>query len=363
MKTVMQPISPPATRNGATRPIASATWDAGPGVELAPRWKRILVPVDFSLPSMKALSYASWLAESLGASLDLIHVLAAPPLAVGIRTRPLLVGVGTQQMVDAAHAKLLAVAKRRVRAGVATTRSVRIGEPEREVLGAAARLHSDALLLHTEVESGLDGFLRNGTTHRILFGAPCPVLLLPNQILWPADDAPSLVRPGLWRRILIPVEMTAVGAETLFRGVALAQWYNARVTVCNVLRTGRLQARYRSAHARNRRLLKASEAFGTWLRRCKPPGVGVETYLGEGRPAPSFLQAARDLKAQVIVLGTQQFSGWRRYRAAGAVSRILATTPCPILSVPQPPGGGLQSATARGPREANDQRNEPGMPS
>lgn len=359
MKSLTQTASSPANRNGTTRPVNGSAWDAGPGVELAPRWKRILVPVNFSLASMKTLAYASGLAESLGATLDLIHVLAAPPLAVRIRKRPLLAGVGKQQMVDAAHAKLRAVAKRKVRASVATTRSVRIGEPAHEILGAAARLHSDALLLHTEVESGLEGFLRNGTTPRILSSASCPVLLLPGHVLWPRDEARSLVRPGAWREILIPVEMTSVGAETLLWGLALAEWYDARVTVCNVLRTGRLRARYRTAHARNQRLVKASETFGAWLRRWKPPGVSVETYVEEGRPAPSFIEAARDLKAHLIVMGTQQFAGWRRYRAAGAVGRILAATPCPILSIPQPPGGRERSATTPGWGELQNLRNGP----
>lgn len=345
MNTVIPPSAPPATRDDITRPTSEFTGDTRHGVELAPRWRRILVPVDFSLASMKTLSYASWLAQSLGASLHLVHVLAAPPRAVDIGKHPLLAGVGKQQMVDAAHAKLLAVAKRKVRACVATTRSVRIGEPEREILGAAARLRVDALLLHTETKPGWGGLFRNGTTHRILAGAPCPVLLLPGQVLWPDSEVPSLARPRFWRHVLIPVEMTAVGAETLFRGVALAQWYNAQVTVCNVLRTGRLQARYRSARARNRRLAEAAAAFGTWLRRWKPPGVTVATALGEGRPAPSFLRLAKEQKAHLIVMGTQQFAGWRRYRAAGAVSRILAATPCPILSIPQPPGGGRPAVT------------------
>lgn len=347
MKTAIQPCCPYAPRKGAPRPTAEPARHADHGTELIPRWKRILVPVDFSLASMKTLSYASSLAESLGASLDLIHILAPPPLPAGARKRPLL--VGKQPMVDAAHVKLLAVAKRKVPTRIATTRSVRIGEPEREILGAAARSRADAILLHTAVQPGLEGFLHNGTPQRVLFGAPCPVLMLPGQVLWPSDDAPALVRPGSWRHILIPVEMTAVGAETLFCGVALAQWYNARVTVCNVLRTGRLEARYRPARARDQRLVNARQTFGTWLRRWTPPGINVETSLEEGRRACTFLQVAAELKAHVIVMGTQQFSGWRRYRAASAVSRILAATPCPILSIPQPPGGGLPAAATPSP--------------
>jgi hypothetical protein len=61
--------------------------------------------------------------------------------------------------------------------------------------------------------------------------------------------------------------------------------------------------------------------------------------MAEHRTAPTFLQAARHLQAHLIVMGTQQFCGWRRLRSACAINRILDESPCPIPSIPQPPGG------------------------
>lgn len=338
-----QRTEPSTARKSTARLTPESARDSGPDVDLAPRWKNLLVPVDFSLESMKTLSYASQLAESLGASLYLIHVLAEPSMIVGIKSLPPI--VGKQDLVDAARAKLLAVTKRKVRAHVPTTVSVRIGEPDREILAAAARFNVDALVLHTEVKPGLEGLLYNGITRRVVYGAPCPVLLIPRQVLWQSEQSLPLVRPGDWRTILVPVEMSTVGELTLSRGLALAGWFKANLTAFNVLRTGQLKSQHRPTRARNSRYVEAKVKFNDWVSRRAPSGTAVESYVGVGKTAPTFLQAARHLKAHLIVMGTQQFSGWRRFRAACAISRILGETPCPILSIPQLPGG-VQTRTA-----------------
>lgn len=316
----------------------------GPNGDPSPRWKRILVPVDFSLESMKTVSYASQLAEALGASLYLMHVLGEPSFLRSLRRIPSL--VSKQELVDAARTKLLAVTKRKVRAGVPTGVSVRIGELDREILAAAARVEADALILHTDTKRGLKGFLHNGVTRRVVQGASCPTLLIPRQVIWESEPSLPLVRPGNWRNFLVPIEMSPVGEQTLARGLALARWLKARLTAFNVVHTGQLRVQHRPTRARNQRFVEAKSQFEAWVTRHIPSGVAVESYVGVGKTVPTFLQAARHLKAHLIVMGTQQFAGWRQWRAACAMSRILDETPCPILAVPQRPGGGKPRATS-----------------
>lgn len=339
-----QLCEPDTATNRTTRLKPELGSGDGPNGALPPRWKRILVPVDFSLESMKTVSYASQLAEALGASLCLIHVLGEPSFLRSLRRIPNL--VSKQELVDAARTKLLAVTKRKVRAAIPTVVSVRIGELDREILAAAARVKADALILHTDTKRGLKEFLHNGVTRRVVQGAPCPTLLIPRQVIWESEPSLPLVRPGNWRNFLVPIEMSAVGEQTLSRGFALAKWFKARLTAFNVVRTGQLRVQHRPTRARNRRLVEAKGKFEEWVTRRVPFGVAVESYVGVGKTVPTFLQAARHLKAHLIVVGTQQFAGWRQWRAACAMSRILNETPCPILAVPQRPGGGEPCAAS-----------------
>ena len=312
-------------------------------------WKRILVPVDFSLESMKTLSYASKLAQSLSACLDIVHVLTTRPRGARVGAVPLLAGLDREDLAEAARAKLLAVIKRKVHWQVPWNVWIRDGQPHREILEAAARYDVDALVLHTRSKPSLEGFVDQGVTRRLVFGASCPVLAIPPQVLWQSGESLPLVSPDHWHTILIPTEMSRVGENALARGLALARWFNARVTAFNVLRTGRLYSHYRPTGARNRRFVQTKSRFRTWVHRHAPPDVHLDMCVGVGSPASTFLRAARHMRAHLIVMGTQQFSGWRRLRALRTISRILADTPCPILCVPQPPGGLQMPAAAVSP--------------
>ncbi len=108
-------------------------------LDLMPPWKRILVPVDFSLESMKTLSYASKLARSLSASLDIVHVLTARPPGARVGAVPRLAGLDREDLAEAARAKLLSVIKRKVHWQVPWNVWIRDGQPHREILEAAAR--------------------------------------------------------------------------------------------------------------------------------------------------------------------------------------------------------------------------------
>src|SRR6185369_11984649 len=52
------------------------------------RPKQILVPVDFSGPSRKALKYAHAFAEGFGAIIHLVHIVEPVPVLVGIGAAP-----------------------------------------------------------------------------------------------------------------------------------------------------------------------------------------------------------------------------------------------------------------------------------
>ncbi len=293
------------------------------------------MPVDFSLESMKTLSYASKLADSVGASLCLLHVLGEPRLLSRFRSNPW--AVSKQELVDSARVKLAAVMKRKVHPRVAATLTARIGNLDAEILSAAGRHGADLVILHTESKTGMKGVLNNGIIRRLVYEAPCPVLLIPKQVLWRSETAPALADPQDWRRILVPVQMNEVGKQALMEGLALADSFSASVTAFNATRPGRLSSQQRPALLRNQQFVRAKDRFICWVRRNSPAVDAVEPCVGVGKPAAAFLRAARVLGAHLIVMGTQQFCGWRRLRASCAVNRILSETPCPILSVPRPP--------------------------
>jgi universal stress protein A len=140
--------------------------------------KRILVPVDFSPLSKKAVHYATRLAQQFGGEVDLLHVVEPeiPPAFDGLMIAPPTVpngaGVGC-----AGRLKALANSVRN--AGVAEVGStVRPGLAAFEIVEAAKELDVDLIVIATHGYTGWKHFAIGSTAERVVRAAPCPVLVV-----------------------------------------------------------------------------------------------------------------------------------------------------------------------------------------
>jgi universal stress protein A len=141
--------------------------------------KRILAPTDFSPHAEVALRFACSLAERLGSTLHLLHVL---PEVVPVGPDPMLAPslppeyyTETEtQSLDAlskaipptwAHAPELEVA-------------VRWGGAVEGIVGYATDLSIDLIVISTHGRTGLKHVLLGSVAERIVREAPCPVLTI-----------------------------------------------------------------------------------------------------------------------------------------------------------------------------------------
>jgi universal stress protein A len=132
--------------------------------------KKILVPVDFSDCSRKALQYALPFARQFEAELALIHVVQAY-VAV-----PELVPV---EVVSTRDAEADLEKLRQMSCGAVRSRVVvRVGLPHREITEAAKELGSDLIILSTHGHTGFAHVLLGSTAERVVRHAPCPVLVV-----------------------------------------------------------------------------------------------------------------------------------------------------------------------------------------
>ena len=140
--------------------------------------KRILVPVDFSPLSKKALLYAARLAQQFNAQVDLFHVLEPeiPPAFEGFMIAPPAVSNGATASC-AGRMKTLVNSVRN--AGVARVgSSVRSGLAAFEIVEAAKELDVDLIVLATHGYTGWKHFAIGSTAERVVRAAPCPVLVV-----------------------------------------------------------------------------------------------------------------------------------------------------------------------------------------
>ena len=138
--------------------------------------RRILVPVDFSECSRKALRYAIPFAQQFGASLTLVYV-AQINYAVGefgMIDSP-LTKVQVREATDKAMDKLL---QEEIGDAVPAAKQTRIGRPASEIAAAAKELDADLIIISTHGHTGLKHVFLGSVTENVARLAPCPVLVV-----------------------------------------------------------------------------------------------------------------------------------------------------------------------------------------
>jgi nucleotide-binding universal stress UspA family protein len=142
--------------------------------------RNILVPVDFSPASERALRYAVALADAVGASLHVMHAVYNPYAAgalMDVYTPPpddYLANIERE-----ARARLEAQLTADKRAKYAAVFVTAMGAPAYEIL-EYLREHSeiDLVVMGTHGRGGISRLLMGSVADKVVRAAPCPVLTL-----------------------------------------------------------------------------------------------------------------------------------------------------------------------------------------
>jgi len=132
--------------------------------------KEILVPVDFSSCSKKALLYAIPFAKQFYSRITLVHVAPyaiQPPEAI----------LAEAQTTDAER-KALDDLVHEISNSVKVQTIVRAGNPATEIVELAKESQTDLIVLSTNGRSGLAHVILGSTAEKVVRHAPCPVLVV-----------------------------------------------------------------------------------------------------------------------------------------------------------------------------------------
>jgi universal stress protein A len=171
-----QRARPPNRLNTRIRPKRTAKSFLNDSRESSRKVRRILVPIDFSPPSIKALRYAVGFAEQMGATIYLVHVLEEPAFIHDIETFPL--AIPKRELVHGARGELLKLAKSQIDGLVPVKTRVRTGKPFREIVALARQTASDLIIIATHGRTGLSRMLLGSTAELVVRHAPCPVFVI-----------------------------------------------------------------------------------------------------------------------------------------------------------------------------------------
>jgi universal stress protein A len=69
------------------------------------------------------------------------------------------------------------------------------------------------------------------------------------------------------------------------------------------------------------------------VKKARAAGVKTTSTIVQGVPADRIVRAARAKHADLVVMGTHGRTGFSRFLLGSVASRVVATSPCPVLTV------------------------------
>lgn len=142
-------------------------------------FSRILVGLDGSEYSLKALEFAIDLAKKYGSPLILVHVVMRQIYAINPPEAGILAGTAIVRELEAEGKTILAKGEETVEArGVPVEVRLKQGVPAEELLRAAADEKADLIVLGSRGLSQVKAFLLGSVSDKVSHHAKCPTLIV-----------------------------------------------------------------------------------------------------------------------------------------------------------------------------------------
>jgi nucleotide-binding universal stress UspA family protein len=145
------------------------------------------------------------------------------------------------------------------------------------------------------------------------------------------------------RTILLPTDGSDGSAKAMTYAISFAKQYGARVVALHVIDEGfavrartavvegvghELMQRLRDSWAREaQRILDVVADAGA------TSGVTVEPKMVTGNPFDEILGAAKEVSADLIIMGTHGHTGMGHLLLGSVTEKVVRKAPCPVLTV------------------------------
>ncbi len=140
--------------------------------------KRILVPLDFSPPSRRAVRFACEWAARFGSEVCLLHVLEPMNAFAAFGDMPIAPPVLPFDFHEQARTELEKIARQEFPESTKVSVHLRDGAAYDQIAATAKELDADLIIIATHGHTGLSHVLLGSTAERVVRHAPCPVLTL-----------------------------------------------------------------------------------------------------------------------------------------------------------------------------------------
>jgi len=285
--------------------------------------KNILFLTDFSEPSELAIPFAVALAREYDAKVHALHVLVPIPLAYA---SPETVGSAIEGMEEGAQAEMQRLDSQL--AGVThETSVVRDASVWSSIERAITDRDINLVVLGTHGRTGAAKLLLGSVAEDIFRRATVPVLTIGPSVRTGAH------RGGHFHRVLFATDFSREAQGAAPYAISIAEENQAKLLLLHVMRD---PADRKSAQSKPESVANIMHELyeivpPTAENWCRP-----EATVRFGAPADKILEAARELDADLIVLGVRDPGkriGAATHLERATAHKVVARAACPVLTI------------------------------
>ncbi len=143
------------------------------------------------------------------------------------------------------------------------------------------------------------------------------------------------------KKIILATDFSDTSREAGYHALQLAQTYQAELEALHVFDTSvwNIPAQYY--------LTTGFEGFVDSIEETRKRGkdalkeltesfdLDVKSIFTEGDPGHEIIRVAEELNADLIVLGTHGYTGWKRFTLGSVAEFVVRHAPCPVFTVKQ----------------------------
>lgn len=310
-------------------PHGALTPAAWPEAKTRSAIRRILCPVDFSEESRRGLEQAAAIARSWGSQLEVLHVYQAPsPFDAA---SPLDETARPESDPDVQRTALQNFVRPIVGDVAVTFRRLHGAAAGRPIVREAEAIDADLLVIGSHGRRSVERLLLGSTSDPLVRAAMCPVLVVPRCAEPPHD--------GRFRRILCGIDFSPASLAAFRLGIQLAAPGDAELTLLHAtempaeLRDRQIAAAFDVEAVRAAAAAAARQRLEALFPGDDAPAVRIVSRVAQGRAHQRILETARQLHADLIVLGTHRRNVVDRWLFGSTTRRVLGDAPCPVLTV------------------------------
>jgi len=285
---------------------------------------KIVVGVDFSSASRRALAAATAISERVGGCVEAVHVFMRTQLLGGEDSLPRLAGWADDQKRALGDRLEEWTAEA---GGPAASVSGRVveGAPSRLLPEVARSSQASLIVVGQSGSAGLRHVLLGSVAERVVHLASCPVLVVPESV---EDSRPPA-------RLLVCVDFSRASRDAYTSALGLAGRLGAQITLVHV-RPGERELFLEnwSELVYSGEYPYAQADLERWARTGDREPVEVEARVLEGNPDQLLLEVAKAARCDWVVLGLQGRTALASLLMGSTTHRVLKLADRPVLVVP-----------------------------